>query len=966
MADSITPLLDALQQALVPPTRAAAALPAASDLQFERTLSRKLARSLDTESERVLSLASRVLAWASSGNNAAGGKAAGAADPLDPDLIREGVYNGVTERIEALLEQADEGVEKHLGIGKNRKGGVGAVGAKSAQEMEERERAKAKVEPLPARLLHDASLEKPQKRFTARTRLPIPSVDDHSADGSSAVPLWKPILRRKVNASAGEDGEDGWLKAELYEPKSSFTQTTSTSPPTYTRYAHPYASELASLRPPSSFFNKPQKPAPHPADSFTKTPFEWVGDEKALEKMVAGIRQVGEEGMKDLAIDLEHHDFRTWSGMTCLIQLSTRKKDYIIDAIDPGVRENLESLNEFFTNPEWIKVLHGAKSDIVWLQRDFGLYIVGLFDTYHATHVLGYAQHSLASLLDMYTDFEPDKRYQLADWRIRPLPKEMLQYARSDTHYLLSIYDHLRLALHAKGAASKETPSPIEDVFNRSIPVSAITFSLPPFDHETGHFESGFLVPLARHGQLKAYSTALAVPTLPIKTGWGPGEAKLEVLREVTRWREKVAREEDESTRYVLSLQGVLQITETGAAGRIKEGRDVMQVLGGAKGGVSDVVRRRKEELAQLVKETFEKVTGRAVDGHAEGDVDMVGGAATLAVTNAQLSLPAEEPAVRPAQGVWGDAPVASTSSSAPLVPVASSSSFYGAASTASAATSGIVASSSSFFGASQAKKTASKASKGKGRAEEQAEAIKRVHDSLVLGGGLGQSLQPKLVPTMQPAQVDVDMVDQVDDNAVVAEEPDRGPPAALSADHTYVPLTGRLPKPDISATLAASKTEGLTPHVAPKAKDSDVIVVSSLKDKPKKRRRQERQAAVPARADDLPGLSSSVPAVGNPQSPPAQQPKAKKPKKDKAQRPAPESIVPHDYSASRSILDAEPVRSTGAERREQDKRQRKKEAKAEKLSGTKGFEIDVSDFRRAPRVQNAPKKGQKSQSFQK
>lgn len=35
------------------------------------------------------------------------------------------------------------------------------------------------------------------------------------------------------------------------------------------------------------------------------------------------------------------------------------------------------------------QVLHGANSDVVWLQRDFGLYIVGLFDTYHATKVLG-------------------------------------------------------------------------------------------------------------------------------------------------------------------------------------------------------------------------------------------------------------------------------------------------------------------------------------------------------------------------------------------------------------------------------------------------------------------------------------------------------------------------------------------------------------------------------------------------
>lgn len=34
------------------------------------------------------------------------------------------------------------------------------------------------------------------------------------------------------------------------------------------------------------------------------------------------------------------------------------------------------------------KVLHGAESDIVWLQQDFNLYIVNLFDTYHASRAL--------------------------------------------------------------------------------------------------------------------------------------------------------------------------------------------------------------------------------------------------------------------------------------------------------------------------------------------------------------------------------------------------------------------------------------------------------------------------------------------------------------------------------------------------------------------------------------------------
>ena len=29
--------------------------------------------------------------------------------------------------------------------------------------------------------------------------------------------------------------------------------------------------------------------------------------------------------------------------------------------------------------------MHGAESDILWLQRDFGIYVVNLFDTWYFT-----------------------------------------------------------------------------------------------------------------------------------------------------------------------------------------------------------------------------------------------------------------------------------------------------------------------------------------------------------------------------------------------------------------------------------------------------------------------------------------------------------------------------------------------------------------------------------------------------
>lgn len=47
-------------------------------------------------------------------------------------------------------------------------------------------------------------------------------------------------------------------------------------------------------------------------------------------------------------------------------------------------------------------------------------------------------------------------RYQLADWRLRPLPADMLHYARADTHFLLAAADALRGELAAAGSRLAE------------------------------------------------------------------------------------------------------------------------------------------------------------------------------------------------------------------------------------------------------------------------------------------------------------------------------------------------------------------------------------------------------------------------------------------------------------------------------------------------------------------------------
>ena len=49
-------------------------------------------------------------------------------------------------------------------------------------------------------------------------------------------------------------------------------------------------------------------------------------------------------------------------------------------------------------------------------------------------------QPSLQTLCRQYLSYELDKTYQTANWRQRPMPEEMLQYAAIDAQVLLPLH----------------------------------------------------------------------------------------------------------------------------------------------------------------------------------------------------------------------------------------------------------------------------------------------------------------------------------------------------------------------------------------------------------------------------------------------------------------------------------------------------------------------------------------------
>jgi exosome complex exonuclease RRP6 len=171
--------------------------------------------------------------------------------------------------------------------------------------------------------------------------------------------------------------------------------------------------------------------------------------------------------------------------------------------------------------------------DIQWLQRDFGIYVVNLFDTYHAAKLLGFAQLSLSFLLRHYCQVIADKQYQLADWRIRPLPEQMVNYAREDTHYLGYIYEKMKKDLKMKGTGDNLLTA----VWQNSRLVCLKRYRIPPITAES-------------HLELYRLSKKIF------------NERQLFALKELFAWRDRIAREEDESTGFVLPKHMLLQIAD--------------------------------------------------------------------------------------------------------------------------------------------------------------------------------------------------------------------------------------------------------------------------------------------------------------------------------------------------------------------------------------------------------------------
>ncbi|KAK6209071.1 Mitochondrial distribution and morphology protein 35 [Pestalotiopsis sp. IQ-011] len=494
-----------VQGALVKATRTSNSI-ATEDLNFQRRSNPAAGEALDEASERLLALSTSLLKSATKGTNHSAPRLEDA-DDVDAHWTR------IVDVIDTLLEKADTCLDEYTGLVKRKLAPsedtvrVFSVSHGNVQLTDSKGSAPKKTKTYTAldSSMRRANILKPQNAFEVKP-------DNHDASP------WKPLLTKKPHATVPLEDSIGTFNND---------QDT-------IQHKHPYETEILNMKYPDAIYQVADPIKYQPVET---TAAIFVNTFEGVLEMLEELKKA-----KEIAIDTEHHDFRTYSGLLSLMQISTRDQDWIVDTLQPW-RQKLEVLNEVFADPSIIKVLHGAYMDIIWLQRDCGLYIVGLFDTFHAADALGYPTRSLAYLLKRFVDFDADKKYQLADWRIRPIPEEMFYYARSDTHYLLYVYDLLRNELNRQSNPENPEENIIENVLERSKDCSLRRYEKATYDAESGQGPVGWFNMIMK------------------QSSGNFSREQFAVFRAVHKWRDELARAEDESPMFIMSNQSVFDIS---------------------------------------------------------------------------------------------------------------------------------------------------------------------------------------------------------------------------------------------------------------------------------------------------------------------------------------------------------------------------------------------------------------------
>lgn len=175
------------------------------------------------------------------------------------------------------------------------------------------------------------------------------------------------------------------------------------------------------------------------------------------------------KGCNVIAFDTEFIRETTFYPIVEIIQIATESECWLVDAQafkkgfgygslpveksqSPGFHAGIQPLLDIFQDSSILKIVHAAQGDQECLYASFGVVASPTLDTAVAASFCGYGESiGLSKLLKGELNVNLVKGHARSHWSERPLPPQLLEYARADVEHLVKLGKNLMTKLEQLG-----------------------------------------------------------------------------------------------------------------------------------------------------------------------------------------------------------------------------------------------------------------------------------------------------------------------------------------------------------------------------------------------------------------------------------------------------------------------------------------------------------------------------------
>tara|TARA_Y100001970_G_scaffold288371_1_gene415476 strand:- start:4137 stop:5288 length:1152 start_codon:yes stop_codon:yes gene_type:complete len=149
------------------------------------------------------------------------------------------------------------------------------------------------------------------------------------------------------------------------------------------------------------------------------------------------------ENEEYIAIDTEFIRDTSYFSKLCLIQVASKRHNFIIDPLAEDI--DLSLFWNILVNNSILKIFHSGRQDLEIFYNMFGKLPSPIYDTQIAAMVCGYGdQISYEHLVFDLLNIKIDKSSRVSNWSYRPLSNKQISYALSDVTHLVDLFRILK------------------------------------------------------------------------------------------------------------------------------------------------------------------------------------------------------------------------------------------------------------------------------------------------------------------------------------------------------------------------------------------------------------------------------------------------------------------------------------------------------------------------------------------